>query len=175
MTNPVMAVLAEARRQRAPLFARWCERERETFLPASPAAVARFARDHAGLGVERLWEAVAEVSRTHAALGLADPTAGAPVALAIDDVAGVSPPRSWPGGWKERFKALPHDLKLFIADHETKRERSLRRTQHALAHANKRLTQIQPAPGATEEDSTDEAASRHPDAGRPDRSDPHRD
>ncbi|NPU67536.1 hypothetical protein HL667_21210 [Bradyrhizobium sp. 83012] len=159
MTNPVLAALAAARGQRAPLFARWCERERETFLPASPAAVARFARDHAGLGVEKLWEAVLDVSRAHVALGFADPTAAAPVALAVDEIANLPPPRSWPDPWKARFKALPHDLKTFIAGHESMRERSLRRTQHALAHANRSLAHLQSARSATTEVEIDETES----------------
>ena len=67
MTSPVLAALAEARRQRAPLFAHWCEREQETFCPASPATVARFAREHAGLGVDRLWQALHEAGAEPAA------------------------------------------------------------------------------------------------------------
>jgi len=166
MTNPVLAALAEARRQRAPLFARWCERERETFCPASPAAVARFARDHAGLGAETLWQAVLDISGTHAALGLADPTAAASVALAVDEIANLSPPQSWPDPWKKRFRALPHDLKVFIANHETRREKSLRRSQHALAQANKTIASFRSERSAMKEDQIDEAESQHADARR---------
>ncbi|ABQ37718.1 hypothetical protein BBta_5770 [Bradyrhizobium sp. BTAi1] len=165
MTSPVLAALAEARRQRAPLFAHWCEREQETFCPASPATVARFAREHAGLGVDRLWQALHDISNTHLTLGLADPTAGPAVALVVDEAAGVSPPQSWPAAWKQRFKALPHDLKVFIAGHEKGREKSLRRTQHALAHANKTLERLRSARSVTTEDPIDEAESQRPDAG----------
>ncbi|MGJ5046396.1 hypothetical protein ACQR09_04980 [Bradyrhizobium oligotrophicum] len=168
MANPVLAALAEARRQRAPLFARWCERERETFCPASPAAVARFARAHAGIGVEPLWEAILDISRAHVSLGLADPTAGAPVAIVLDGIAKLSPPQSWPGPWKERFKALPHDLKRFIADHETRREKSLRRTQHALAHTNKMLVRLRSAERTMKEDQNGEAESQQFDHRRQD-------
>ncbi|XUM22236.1 hypothetical protein ACRAVF_00995 [Bradyrhizobium oligotrophicum S58] len=168
MVNPVLTALAEARRQRAPLFARWCERQRETFCPASPAAVARFAREHAGIGVEPLWEAILDISRTHVSLGLADPTAGAPVAIVIDDIANLSPPQSWPGPWKERFRVSPHDLKRFIADHETRREKSLRRTQHALAHANKMLVRLRSAERTTKEDQIDETGSQQSDHRRQD-------
>ncbi len=168
MTNPVLAALAEARRQRAPLFARWCEREHETFCPASPAAVARFAREHAGMGAEQVWEAILDISRTHASLGLADPTVAEPVAIVLDDIANLSPPQSWPGPWKERFRLLPHDLKRFIADHETRREKSLRRTQHALAHANKILARLRSAERTMKEDQTDEAESQQSDHRRQD-------
>jgi len=164
MANPVLAALAAARAQRAPLFARWCEREQETFCPAAPATAARFVREHAGLGAERLWDAVLDISRMHVALGLADPTSAAPVALAIDNIAGVFPPQSWPDAWKERFRLLPHDLKVFIADHEKGRERSLRRTQHALAHANKTLESLRSTRSATKEDKLHETESQCSDA-----------
>ncbi|MGJ5205547.1 hypothetical protein [Bradyrhizobium sp. HKCCYLR20261] len=167
MTNPVLAALVEARRQRAPLFARWCEREGEAFCPATPAAVARFASEHAGLGIMKLWEAVNEVSRAHLALNLADPTAGAPVALVLDDVAGLAPPRAWPATWKERFRALPHDLKTFVAEHETRREKSLRRAQNALAQANDTIARLQAAT-QTREDQTNETATQYSDHRGPD-------
>jgi len=166
MTNPVLAALAEARRQRAPLFAGWCEREREAFCPASPAAVARFVGEHAGLGVERLWQALLDISSTHVALGLTDPTAAPSVALAVDAVANLPPPQSWPDPWKRRFKALPHDLKVFIADHETRRERSLRRSQHALAHANKSLAAFRSEQSTTKMEKIDETESQHADPRR---------
>ncbi|WP_257168569.1 hypothetical protein [Bradyrhizobium sp. SRS-191] len=168
MANPVLAALAAARRQRAPLFARWCEREREMFCPASPAVVARFVRDHAGMGIEALWQAIQEISCTHVTLGLADPTVGGPVALALDDIAELSPPLSWPDAWKQRFKALPHDLKVFIAAHEIGREKSLRRTQHALAHANKMLARLRAARPPMEKDQTNEAEPQRAQPGRQD-------
>lgn len=166
MANPVLAALAAARVQRAPLFARWCERERETFCPAAPAAVARFVREHAGLDAEKLWDAVLDISRTHVSSGLADPTLGTPVALAVDDIANVPPPQSWPDPWKQRFKLLPHDLKVFIAVHEKGREKSLRRTQHTLAHANKTLESLRSARSATKEDQIDETESQRSNARR---------
>ncbi|MGC2774659.1 MAG: hypothetical protein WA418_03375 [Bradyrhizobium sp.] len=166
MANPVLVALAEVRRRRAPLFARWCEREQESFCPASPAAVARFARESAGLGVDRLWQAVLDISRTHVLLGLADPTSGPPVALVVDELASLSPPRCWPDPWKERFKALPHDLKVFIAGHEIRREKSLRRTQHALAHANKTLALLRSARHTQEEDQSIETEPQSTDARR---------
>src|SRR5205085_1005863 len=105
--NPVLAALAQARMCAAPMFARWCELNGAPFCPARPADVARFVSGCASIGVERLWSAVQEVSRIHASLGLADPTLAMPVAAAINDIAGIEQPRSWPDEHKSRFKSLP--------------------------------------------------------------------
>src|SRR5690349_18116175 len=104
MTNPVLAALAQARFRAAPMFAQWCELNAASFCPASPATVARFVRDCAALGIERLWPAVQEISKLHGSLGLADPTLGGPVAAAINDLADVPPPRSWPREHQQHFK-----------------------------------------------------------------------
>ena len=91
--SPVLAARAQARMRAAPMFARWCELNGVCWCPAAPAVVAKFITDCASLGIERLWPAVQEVSRAHVALGLADPTLGGVAAAAINDVAGISPPR----------------------------------------------------------------------------------
>src|SRR5262249_2414052 len=121
MTNPVLAALAQARFRAAPTFARWCELNGASFCPASPAAVARFIRECAALGIERLWPAVQDISKLHVSLGLADPTLGRPAADAVSDVADISPPRSWSAERKQRFRSLPYDLQLHIASHEQSR------------------------------------------------------
>jgi len=143
MTSPVLAALAQARLRAAPLFARWCEREGGTFCPAAPAHVARFVRENAGVGVDQLWPALQDISKLHVSMGLADPTLGEPVAVAFHDVAGLAPPRSWPADRKERFKTLPYDLQCFIADHETRRDKALRRAQNDAAIARQKLSALQ--------------------------------
>ena len=139
MTNPVLAALAQARLRAAPLFARWSELNATPFCPAAPAAVAGFVKDCSSLGIERLWSAVQDISKLHASLGLADPTLGGPVAAAISDVAAITPPRSWPGDYKQRFKSLPYDIQLFVAAHEAQREKALRRAQNEAAVARQKL------------------------------------
>jgi hypothetical protein len=144
MTNPVLAALAQARFRTAPAFARWCELNGAAFCPAAPAAVARFVGDCASLGIGRLWPAIQDISKLHTSFGLADPTLGGAVAAAISDVAGIAPPRSWPDGCKLRFKSLPYDLQVFVAEHEARRERSLRRAQNEAAAARRKLSEAQP-------------------------------
>jgi hypothetical protein len=106
--------------------------------------VTKFVNDCASLGIDRLWPAVQDISRTHVSLGLADPTLGGPAAKTISDVAGIDPPRSWPGDRKQRFKSLPYDLQIYVADHETRREKAVRRAQNEAAIARQKLAAFQP-------------------------------
>jgi hypothetical protein len=143
--NPVLAALAQARMRAAPMFARWCGLNGASSCPAAPAAVAKFVTDCASLGIERLWPAVQEISRAHVALGLADPTLGGVAAAAINDVAGIDPPRSWPDDRKRRFGSLPYDLQTYVAAHEALREKALRRAQNEAATARQKLAALQPS------------------------------
>ena len=144
MTNPVLAALMQARFRAAPLFARWCELNGAPFCPAAPASVARFVDDCATLGIERLWAAVQDVSKLHASLGLADPTLGGVAAAAVDEVAGIPSPRSWSDDHKQRFAALPYDLQVYVAAHEARRDKTLRRVQNEAAAAKQKLAGQQP-------------------------------
>jgi hypothetical protein len=164
MINPVLALLAEARLRAAPLFARWCEREAVTFCPASPATVSRFVKEHASLGIAQLWSALQDISRLHTSTGLADPTLATPVTAAISDVAGLSAPRAWPAGWKDRFKALPYDLQMFIAGHEASRDKALRRAQNDAAAARQKLTKHQESLIETERKRADESNPQRTDS-----------
>jgi hypothetical protein len=138
--NPVLVALAQARMRAAPMFAKWCELNGCSPCPAAPADVARFVSDCASLGIEGLWPAVQEISRLHASIGLADPTLGGAVAAAINGVARISPPRSWPADHQQRFKSLPYDLQVYVSAHEAQRERALRRAQNEAAIAKRKLT-----------------------------------
>ena len=144
MTSPVLAALAQARKRAAPMFARWCELNRLSFCPAAPADVAKFISDCAPLGIEQLWPAVQEISATHVALGLADPTLGGVAAAAVNDIAGIDPPRAWPAECKERFRSLPYDLQLYVAGHEVRRDKEIRRAQNEAAAARQKLVAAQP-------------------------------
>lgn len=159
MTNPVLAALAQARHRAAPMFARWCELNGASFCPAAPATVARFVRDCATLGIERLWPAVQEISKQHVSLGLADPTLGGAVAAAISDVAGVLPPRSWPGDQKLGFKSLPYNLQVFLTDHETRREKALRRAQNEAASARQKLAEYESVAAKQPKESSHESSA----------------
>jgi hypothetical protein len=163
MSNPVLAALAQARLRAAPLFARWCELSGQPFCPAQPATVAQFVRESAGLGIPKVWPALQDISRLHASLGLADPTLGEPAASAVNDVAGLAPPRSWPAGYKDRFKALPYDLQCFIAEHEVRRDKALRRAQNEAATVRQKLSALQEIQASNESSKSSQSSPRHAD------------
>jgi hypothetical protein len=159
MTHPLLAALTQARRRDAPMFVRWCELNNLVPCPATPASVARFAGDCAALGTSPLWAAVQEISRMHTSLGLADPTLGSPAAEAISAVAALAPPRSWPDRFKERFRALPYDIQVYLEAHEAQRERALRRAQNEAASARRMLAAIE-TQSKDETTNGDEATTR---------------
>lgn len=159
--NPVLAALAQARMRAAPLFAKWCELNATSFCPARPADVVRFVSDCTPLGIERLWPAVEEISRLHASLGLADPTLGSSVAAAIGAAAGIQPPRSWPAEQKVRFKSLPYDVQVFVASHDARREKALRRAQNDAAAARQELAETRQAQSKIAEENTTDEANQH--------------
>jgi hypothetical protein len=161
--NPVLAALAQARMRAAPLFAKWCELNVASFCPARPADVARFVSDCASLGIERLWPAVQEISRLHTSLGLADPTLGGSVAAAVSAAAGIQPPRSWPAEQKHCFNSLPYDVQIFVAAHDARREKALRRAQNDAAVAKQKLAEIRQAQSKTAEENQADEASQHTD------------
>jgi hypothetical protein len=142
MTNRVLAALAQVRYRAAPMFARWCELNTASFYPAAPATVARFVKDCAARGIERLWPAAQDISKLHTSLGLADPTLGGPAAAAVGDVADVVPPRGSSVDHKKRFRMLPYDLQVFLTAHEVRREKALRRAQNEAASFSQKLTEI---------------------------------
>jgi hypothetical protein len=161
MTNPVLAVLAQARLRAAPMFVRWCELNGVSPCPAAPAAVARFVADCASLGIERLWPSVREISKLHVLAGLADPTLGGAAAAAISDLAGIDPPRSWPDDRKQRFRSLPYDLQRYIEAHEGQREKALRRAQNEAAAARKKLAAHQLSQSKVEQEGKINEADTH--------------
>jgi hypothetical protein len=168
MTNPVLAALVQARMRAAPMFARWCELNGVSPCPAPPAAVAKFVADCASLGIERLWPAVQEISKAHTALGLADPTLGGLAAAAVNDVAGLAPPRSWPNDRKQRFALLPYDLQVYVAAHEQQREKALRRAQNDAAIARQKLAGgQQPPAGPIKGNQADDLEGQEVDAHAP--------
>lgn len=143
MINPVLTALAQARMRDAPVFVRWCELNGLRSCPVAPATVARFVADCASLGIDRLWPVVQQISNMHASLGLADPTLGGAPAVAISEVAGIAPPRSWPECERRRFKSLPYDVQAYIASREAQRERVLRRAQNEAAKAHRKIAALE--------------------------------
>ena len=127
-------------------FESWCALNDVPSLPARPADVARFVRDCEPLGMEAIWPMIGEISRAHYVRGLADPTLGGWVSVAVNEIAKIDPPRSWPKDKKARFATLPYDLQVYLSGHEAQRDKEVRRAQSEAAMARKSLAEIrQPA------------------------------
>ena len=144
MSNPVMQALVNVRMQEASPFGRWCITKNVRALPAAPIHVAAFIRDCEPIApIEKIWEAVQEISQSHLSNGFADPTAGGVVAEAINSIAGIAPPRSWPKELWPRFATLPYDLQSYLSGRDKEQERVVRRAQNEAADARKALAAIQ--------------------------------
>jgi hypothetical protein len=119
-------------------FEKWCLLNDKQPIPASPTLISRFIEDVAGMGIERVWEAVQEISRAHYLIGLPDPTLGAGlVTNAINKLSGVQPPRSWTKEMQTRFLSLPFDVQNEIGRREAERDAVLRRAQNEVAELKK--------------------------------------
>jgi hypothetical protein len=92
--------------------------------------IARFVADIAPMGISDVWQAVQEISRAHYMIGLADPTIGGPVTAAINEIAKIDPPRSWPKEDQIRFRTLPYDMQLIVSKREADRDRQIRHMQN---------------------------------------------
>lgn len=127
-------------------FDKWCGLHGEKPVPATPAAVAGFIRACAPHGIEKIWPLVTAISRAHYLIGLADPTVGGPACAALNEIAKIEPPRSWPKEYKFRFTSLPYDLQIYMAAHEVQRDKEVRRAQSEAAALKQKLAAIsQPA------------------------------
>jgi hypothetical protein len=94
-------------------------------------------------------------------LELADPTLGGVAAAAINDLAGIDPPRSWPHDRKQRFGSLPYDLQVYVASHEAQREKALRRAQNEAATARQKLEACHQSPTQKTQTRTIEESERN--------------
>jgi hypothetical protein len=86
------------------------------------------------MGISKVWRAVQEISRTHYVIGLADPTLGGPVAIAMNEISKIAPPRSWPKEEQIRFLTLPYDIQVTIEKRERDRDNQVRTLQNEFAN-----------------------------------------
>jgi hypothetical protein len=120
------------------LFERYCALHGHQPYGATNETVARFVADIAPMGIEQVWEALREVSRSHYVHNLFDPTLGETVAAALNNIAKVDPPRSWPKDLHERFKMLPHEIQHWLARRQAADDRLIRNLQNELAQLRKK-------------------------------------
>ncbi len=142
-SNPVREALLHARMQAASPFERWCIPRRIQPMPVAPTHVAAFVKDsHPTLPIEKIWEAVQEVSQSHLANGFADPTAGGIVAQVINEIASIDPPRCWKKSDHDLFHQMAYPLQRRVVDRENRRDLEVRRLQTELATTRQQLTAL---------------------------------
>jgi hypothetical protein len=124
------------------MFEKWCALKGQKPFGASPDIVARFVGDIAPMGIAAVWEAVQEVSRAHYMHGLASPCDGGPVAAAINEIAKIDPPRSWPAEEKHRFLTLPYDIQSYLARRQAADDALIRKLQNQIAELKKENTNV---------------------------------
>lgn len=124
-------------------FDKWCKLNDRSPMPAAPATVAQFVADVAALGIEKIWPMIGEISRAHYMIGLADPTLGGAVSAAINEIARIEPPKSWPAPLRLRFPILPYDLQAYLAMQDKQQRGVIAKAFQDAAEARKALEAIQ--------------------------------
>jgi hypothetical protein len=94
------------------------------------------------MGIQKVWAIVCDISRAHYLIGLADPTSSGAVSAALNDIAKIDPPRSWPKDHKFRFTQLPYDLQVYVAVRERERDITVRRAQTETTNARNELAVV---------------------------------
>jgi hypothetical protein len=157
LSNPVVAALANAKRREQdeqearlcaaiharlklpaptgdrsewPTFNGWCAEKSLTPYPARPGVEAFYVLDNLPLGIARLEAVVESISAVHEFQGVADPTASTMVSEALNQVAPIAPPRSWPRTQWAHFASLPRALQKYVAAREIERDRAVRKSQN---------------------------------------------
>jgi len=125
-------------------FVAWCEAKGLPWRPASPGSVALFVLEHQSLGIETLLQILQGISAAHEALAMSDPTTSWSVTSALNRITKLVPPRSWPKAEREMFARLPYALQHYVAMHEDRREREIRRAHNEAAALRHELKSLRP-------------------------------
>jgi hypothetical protein len=168
--NPVVAALANAKRREQdeqearlsaaiherlrlpaptgdrsewPVFAQWCKDKALTAYPARPGIVAFYVLENTALGIARLEAVVESISAVHEWQGVADPTASDMVSEALNQIAPIAPPRSWPAAERPHFSSLPRAMQKYVAAREIEREKAVRNAQNETGKLKNQLRKIQ--------------------------------
>ncbi|WP_420971523.1 hypothetical protein [Bradyrhizobium sp. B120] len=145
--SPVQAALARQYLEAHNMFGRWATVRKLPVLPTLPAHLADFvSNSFPAAKLEELILATEEVSRLHTGNGLADPVTGQ-VASAFQAIAPIAPPRSWPTEHKASFLQLPYGLQKYVAAHEGRREKEMRRAQSEAAAVRQKLREAEKIDG----------------------------
>jgi hypothetical protein len=132
---------AEGDRSGFAIFKSFCERWELVAYPARPATVAYFVIEQAALGIAELSRIVKAISLVHE--NVADPTASGMVPAALNKIAPIAEPRSWPKDQKVLFRTLSYEIQRYLVDREAARDKAVRQAQNEAADARKTLKAIE--------------------------------
>ncbi|MCK1304702.1 MULTISPECIES: hypothetical protein [unclassified Bradyrhizobium] len=122
-------------------FVAWCEQKGVASLPARPASIALYVLESRHLGIDHFARMVVEISRCHLRRGQADPTSGYPVSAALNHLAKIEAPLSWPKAMRPRFGELPYELQQYLASRDKDQTRVIKQAQQEAALARLKLKQ----------------------------------
>jgi hypothetical protein len=134
IANPCAAVeftLTEAELLR--LWCAWCKTKSVRHAPAKPHVVAAFIIEQGNL------DALPAIDLLHQSFDLSNPVMTGIVGAAIERVASVKPPRSWPAADKALWATLPAQIRERISMREKQRDDGLRLAQNQYAEKLKAL------------------------------------
>ncbi|MEY9744443.1 hypothetical protein ABIF65_003817 [Bradyrhizobium japonicum] len=124
-------------------FVAWCKQKGVASLPARPASIALFVLERGHLEIHDLARMVVEISRCHVRRGQADPTSGYPVSAALNHLAKIEAPLSWPKAKRPHFSDLPYDVQQYLSLCDKDQTRAIKRAQQEAADARKKLKEIE--------------------------------
>ena len=124
-------------------FVAWCKQNSLASLPARPASIALFVLENGHVGIDELARMVVGISRCHLRRGQADPTSGYPVSAALNHLAEIDAPVSWPKEMRPRFSELTYALQQYLAASDREQTRMIKRAHQEAADARKKLKEIE--------------------------------
>ena len=148
----VPLALAKQYLEQHSLFGLWAVARRLPVLPTLPRHVADFvATNYPAMELDALIAATLEVSRLHTGNGLADPCTGA-VTAAFQAIKPISPPHGWPTEERVRFTELPYSMQKYLASHDGRRDKEIKRSHREAAALRKELAAMKPTEEKTDVD-----------------------
>ncbi len=127
-------------------FITWAKASGKPHLPASMADVAAFVADMKAMPPDWLATQLRAVDEEHERLGYAPPCRSTLVTELINKLYPIDPPRSWQAEMKDAFRRLPLLLQLYVAAHEKRREKEIRRAQNEAAELRQKLAEYERKP-----------------------------
>lgn len=95
----------------------------------------------AGISELTIWRGWLSRFPDHLRRGQADSTSGYPVSAALNYLAKIEAPQSWPKAMRPRFSELPYDLQQYLASRDKDQTRVVKQAQQEALLARQKLKQ----------------------------------